>query len=453
MNKGHPRLLKKNIKNDTLHGMKTEAEKLMDFIDASPSMFHAVENAATYLRQCGFTELHEGARFELQAHGKYFVNKNSCAVIAWQNGSDIRSGFRVIGSHVDSPTFKIKPNPEMEVFGHYVKLNTEVYGGVILSSWFDRPLSVAGRIFVEGNSTFEPKQILIDIPQPVLVIPNLAIHMNRDVNDGYKYNKQKDTLPLFTVTTGKKPEKNAFMHVIAEQAKVKPEEILSYDLFLNDCTPSTFIGANKEFFLAGKIDNLGMAFASLEALAHAPETPAGKMICLFNNEEVGSATAAGAGSSFFADTLKRIAFCEAEKRGEKNGFEFFQQMLHNSFLISADQAHAAHPNYADKNDVTTFPIINGGPAVKSAASMSYTSEANTVAVFKKLCKDAGVPCQDFVNRSDMRGGSTIGPITMQNLHIKSVDIGNPIFAMHSVRELGGSFDQEAVCKVFQKFFC
>lgn len=453
MNKGYSRLLKKNIKNDTLHGMKTEAEKLMDFIDASPSMFHAVENAATYLRQCGFTELHEGERFELQAHGKYFVNKNSCAVIAWQNGSDIRSGFRVIGSHVDSPTFKIKPNPEMEVFGHYVKLNTEVYGGAILSSWFDRPLSVAGRIFVEGNSTFEPKQILIDIPQPVLVIPNLAIHMNRDVNDGYKYNKQKDTLPLFTVTTGKKPEKNAFMHVIAEQAKVKPEEILSYDLFLNDCTPSTFIGANKEFFLAGKIDNLGMAFASLEALAHAPETPAGKMICLFNNEEVGSATAAGAGSSFFADTLKRIAFCEAEKRGEKNGFEFFQQMLHNSFLISADQAHAAHPNYADKNDVTTFPIINGGPAVKSAASMSYTSEANTVAVFKKLCKDAGVPCQDFVNRSDMRGGSTIGPITMQNLHIKSVDIGNPIFAMHSVRELGGSFDQEAVCKVFQKFFC
>lgn len=453
MNKGLPRLLKKNIKNDTLHGMKTEAEKLMDFIDASPSMFHAVENAATYLRQCGFTELHEGERFELQAHGKYFVNKNSCAVIAWQNGSDIRSGFRVIGSHVDSPTFKIKPNPEMEVFGHYVKLNTEVYGGAILSSWFDRPLSVAGRIFVEGNSTFEPKQILIDIPQPVLVIPNLAIHMNRDVNDGYKYNKQKDTLPLFTVTTGKKPEKNAFMHVIAEQAKVKPEEILSYDLFLNDCTPSTFIGANKEFFLAGKIDNLGMAFASLEALAHASETPAGKMICLFNNEEVGSATAAGAGSSFFADTLKRIAFCEAEKRGEKNGFEFFQQMLHNSFLISADQAHAAHPNYADKNDVTTFPIINGGPAVKSAASMSYTSEANTVAVFKKLCKDAGVPCQDFVNRSDMRGGSTIGPITMQNLHIKSVDIGNPIFAMHSVRELGGSFDQEAVCKVFQKFFC
>lgn len=453
MNKGHPRLLKKNIKNDILHGMKTEAEKLMDFIDASPSMFHAVENAATYLRQCGFTELHEGEHFELQAHGKYFVNKNSCAVIAWQNGSDIRSGFRVIGSHVDSPTFKIKPNPEMEVFGHYVKLNTEVYGGAILSSWFDRPLSVAGRIFVEGSSTFEPKQILIDIPQPVLVIPNLAIHMNRDVNDGYKYNKQKDTLPLFTVTTGKKPEKNAFMHVIAEQAKVKPEEILSYDLFLNDCTPSTFIGANKEFFLAGKIDNLGMAFASLEALAHAPETPAGKMICLFNNEEVGSATAAGAGSSFFADTLKRIAFCEAEKRGEKNGFEFFQQMLHNSFLISADQAHAAHPNYADKNDVTTFPIINGGPAVKSAASMSYTSEANTVAVFKKLCKDAGVPCQDFVNRSDMRGGSTIGPITMQNLHIKSVDIGNPIFAMHSVRELGGSFDQEAVCKVFQKFFC
>ena len=432
--------------------MKTEAKKLMDFIDASPSMFHAVENASEYLRQCGFIELHEGERFELSPNGKYFVNKNSCAIIAWQNGADIRSGFHVIGSHVDSPTFKIKPSPEMEVMGHYVKLNTEGYGGAILSSWFDRPLSVAGRIYVEGKNTFEPKQILINTQQPVLVIPNLAIHMNRDVNDGYKYNKQKDTLPLFTVVNGKKPEKNAFMEFIAAQAKVNISEILGYDLFLNDCTPSTFIGADNEFFLAGKIDNLGMAFASLEALANAPETQTGKMICLFNNEEVGSGTAAGAGSTFFADILKRIAFCEAERKGEKNGFEFFQQMLHNSFLISADQAHAAHPNYSEKNDVTCFPIINGGPAVKSAASMSYTSEANTVAVFKKLCKDAGVPCQDFVNRSDMRGGSTIGPITMQNLHIKSVDIGNPIFAMHSVRELGGSSDQEAICKVFQKFF-
>lgn len=437
--------------------IKTEAEKLMDFIDASPSMFHAVENAATYLRQCGFREVKEDESFTVQAGGKYFITKNSSAIIAWQNGSDIKAGFRIIGSHVDSPSFKIKPHPEMQVLNCYTKLNTEMYGGAILSSWFDRPLSVAGRIFVEGENAFSPQQILVDIAKPVLVIPNLAIHMNRDINDGYKYNKQKDCLPLFSIVEGGKTtiNKNCFMDMIARHAQVPAERILSTDLFLNSCEASTFVGEQNEFFLAGKIDNLGMAFASLEALGQSKPSEYSKMICLFNHEEVGSATAAGAGSSFLADTLKRIVFAsEAAHSADKctNAFELFQITLAHSFLISADQAHAAHPNYLDKNDVTNFPVINGGPAVKSAASMSYTSEAHTVAVFKKLCNDAGVPCQDFVNRSDMRGGSTIGPISMQNLHIKSVDIGNPILAMHSIKELGGSFDQEAIVKVFTKYF-
>lgn len=429
--------------------MKNNAEKLINFIDASASMFHAAENIATYLRQCGFTELPEGEPFECKPHGKYFVNKNSTAIIAWENGDCVKNGFHIIGSHLDSPTFKIKPHPAMPVFNAYTKLNTEVYGGAILSSWFDRPLSIAGRVFAETDNAFAPEQILVDSIHPVAVIPNLAIHMNRDINDGYKYNKQKDMLPLFSVTTGGKVSAEKFKNYIAELAHVNPERILSADLFLNDCTPSTFVGTDKEFFLAGKIDNLGMAFASLEALTQSRPCSCGKMIVVFNNEEVGSATAAGAGSSFLADTLKRIAACEDTAAPI---IESFSEMLAASFLISADQAHAAHPNYAEKNDVTSFPIINGGPAVKSAASMSYTSDGQSVAVFKKLCKEAGVPCQDFVNRSDIRGGSTIGPITMKNLHIKSVDIGNPILAMHSVRELGGTYDQEAIVKVFTHFF-
>lgn len=442
--------------------MKTEAEKLMNFIDASPSMFHAAENVANYLRQCGFTELDESEAFEMEAHGKYFINKDSCAVIAWQNGAEADSAFHIIGSHLDSPSFKIKPNPEMNVLDCYTKLNTEMYGGAIISSWFDRPLSVAGQIFVAGETPYKPRQILIDIAKPVLVIPNLAIHMNREINDGYKYNKQKDTLPLFSLinkpnSSKKDVNKNAFMEMIAEHANVKREEILSADLFLYNCEASTFIGNNNELFLAGKIDNLGMAFASLEALTKAKPSECGKMICLFNNEEVGSSTAAGAGSPFFADTLKRIAMSYArkvtkDKTRKMSGFELFQTIRANSFLISADQAHAAHPNYLEKNDVTNFPLINGGPAVKTSAAMSYTSEAPSIAIFKKLCLDANVPCQDFVNRSDMRGGSTIGPIAMQNLNIKSVDVGNPILAMHSVKELGGTFDQDAICKVFRQFF-
>ncbi|MEL3908546.1 MAG: M18 family aminopeptidase [Treponemataceae bacterium] len=432
--------------------MNKDTEKLVKFIDASPSMFHAAENAVNYLKESGFTELRENEVFNLEPHGKYFINKFSSAIIAWQNGSDVRHGFRVIGSHLDSPTFKIKPNPELAAFDAYVKLNTEGYGGAILSTWFDRPLSVAGRIFVAGENTFSPKQILVDVKEPVLIIPNLSIHMNRDVNDGYKYNKQKDTLPLFSLLGNESLKPKPFMQFIAEKANVNLEDILSHELFLYETTPSTFIGPKKEFFSAGKIDNLGMAFPSLDALTQAKKSETGKMICLFNNEEVGSSTAAGAGSPFFADTLKRIVFSQAEKTKTENSFELFQIMLKNSFLISADQAHAAHPNYSEKNDITSFPVVNSGPAVKSAANMSYTSEGHTVAVFKKLCKDAGVPCQDFVNRSDMRGGSTIGPITMQNLDIRSVDIGNPILGMHSVKELGGCFDQEAIAKVFKKFF-
>lgn len=448
--------------------MKTQAEKLMKFIDDSPSIFHAAENVANYLTKCGFIELFEGEPFDLKPNEKYFINKNSSAIIAWRSGADIKAGFRIIASHLDSPTFKIKPNPEIQVLDRYTKLNTEMYGGAIISTWFDRPLSVAGQIFVAGENTFTPKRILVNIKEPILVIPNLAIHMNPEINNGYKYNKQVDTLPLFASvqspmelkhqnTLGNAQAKNSFMECLAFSANVNVDQILSYDLFLYDCQPSTFVGSNKEMFLASKIDNLGMAFASLQALCNADVSEHGQMICLFNNEEVGSETATGAGSPFFADTLKRIAFSHNAKNPKKenyieNSFELFHKMLAESFLISADQAHATHPNYLDKNDITNFPVINGGPVVKASANMSYTSEAHTVAIFKKLCSDANIPYQTFVNRSDIRGGSTIGPITMTNLQIKSVDIGNPILAMHSIKELAGSFDQYAVTKVFDEFF-
>ncbi|PIE97644.1 MAG: M18 family aminopeptidase [Treponema sp.] len=431
--------------------MNTHAKDLMEYIDASPTMFHAIKNLAEILIKNGFTALAASDKFELKAGGKYFLTNNNSSLIAWQNGTSVKNGFRIIGSHSDSPTFKIKPHPEILERGHYIKLNTEVYGGAILSTWFDRPLSIAGRVVLKSDNLIQPEQKLVDFKKPMLIIPNLAIHMNREINDGYKYNKQKDTLPLIALpaseTENFKP-KNFLLNLLADRLKVSAEEILDFDLYLYDCQKSSFVGANEEFFSASRIDNLGMAFPSIQALIKAKPADFTQVACVFDNEEVGSSTAPGAGSPFLSDTLKRIACCE----NHESGFELFQQSLAKSFLISADQAHALHPNYAEKNDITNFPMMNKGPAIKNAASMSYTSDSVSSGVFRSVCEKAGVPCQVFVNRSDMRGGSTIGPITMTNLNIKSVDVGNPILSMHSVKELGGVKDQEYITKAFIEFF-
>ena len=428
------------------------AKELMQFIDKSPSVYHVIDNAARKLESAGFTRLQLSDSFNLKPAGKYFVTANSSALIAWQMSKGQKSlGFKLIGTHSDSPCLRIKPNPELTVQNHYLKLNTEIYGGAILSTWFDRPLSAAGRVIVRTENPLAPQELLISLKDAPLIIPNLAIHMNREVNEGYKIERQKDMLPLLAIINEKFEQKGFLTNLLAEQLSIDPDSILDFDLYLYDTQPGSFCGLNNEFFSTGKIDNLGMAYASLDALI-AQDKPLDyvKAACIFDNEEVGSGTMQGAGSPFFADTLKRITIAQCSP--EEPWFEIFQQQLSRSFLISADQAHALHPNYPEKNDITNFPVVNGGPVVKIAAAMSYASDGISAGIFKDLCKRAGVPCQNFVNRSDIKGGSTIGPITAKNLRIKIVDVGNPILSMHSIRELGGTADQEFITKVFHQYY-
>lgn len=434
---------------------KTAAEKLIAFIDKSPSVYHVVHNALDFLQENGFVYLKRDEPFDLQSGKKYVVTNNGSALIAWQMCTDnlalssAKGGFKIIGSHSDSPTFRIKPNPEITVNEHYLKLNTEVYGGAILSTWFDRPLCAAGRALLKSADPLQPHVCLVDFNKELLVIPNLAIHMNREVNENCSYNKQKDTLPILSLINENTGKNGFLLKHIARTLDVAESEIIDFDLYLYDRQPGCFVGLNDEFFSVGKIDNLGMAYASLDALVHTPPSQSYvQLAAVFDNEEVGSATKQGAASPFLYETLQRIVLQSCAK----NPFETLQMLFEHSFLISADQAHALHPNYTEKNDITNFPLINKGPVIKHAASMSYTSDGLSAAVFKSICEKAHVPCQTFVNRSDMRGGSTIGPISSSHVNIKSVDVGNPILAMHSVRELGGTQDQEYITKAFSQFY-
>jgi len=431
---------------------KNDARELLRFIDKSPSVYHVIDNAAKKLLDAGFTRLDFSDPFDLKPAGKYFVTANGSALIAWQMSKDKQAaGFKLVGSHSDSPCLRIKPAPELTVQDHYLKLNTEVYGGPILSTWFDRPLSCAGRVIVRSDDPLSPQEALVAFPDSPLVIPNLAIHMNREVNDGYKIDRQKDLLPLLGIINKTFEKKDFLITLLAKQLSISVESILDFDLYLYDTQPGCFCGLSDEFFSTGKIDNLGMAYASIDALI-TQDIPSNyiKAACVFDNEEVGSETIQGAGSPFLADTLKRITISQCDTAD--CWFELFQRQLSRSFLISADQAHGLHPNYAEKNDITNFPLLNGGPVVKIAASMSYTSDGVSAGIFRDICKRAGVPCQTFVNRSDIKGGSTIGPITSANLRIKTVDIGNPILAMHSIRELGGAADQAYITQAFNQYY-
>lgn len=425
--------------------MNKYVDDLMKFIDSSPSVYHVNKNIKDILLTNGFKELNRGLKWKLKKGEKYFINNGDSAIIAFKLPTDSKvNRFNIIGSHSDSPTFKIKPNPEIIEKNKYIKLNTEVYGGPILSSWFDRPLSIAGRVCVEHENKI--KTFLVDFEKAVLTIPNLAIHMNRDINKGYTYNPQKDTLPLLGMLNENLEKNNLLINLIAEFVDIDPKYIMDFDLFLYENAPGKYIGINDEFYSIGKIDNLSMAFASIEALVNNKSSSAINVVLISNHEEIGSMTKEGADSPFLRDVLQRIIYAKG------GNFEDFDIALENSFMISADQAHALHPNYIEKNDPTNFPIINEGPAIKSSARMSYTSDSVSSAYINKICKDNNIPVQYFVNRSDMPGGSTIGPINSTHLNIKSVDIGCPILGMHSIRELGGCEDQKNIYRLFEQFY-
>lgn len=424
------------------------AQNLIDFIYDSPTSYHAVAKVKEDLGKANFVEIKEEEKWNLKKGGKYFVTKNDSALIAFVvgKGEIEENGFKIIGAHTDSPTFRIKPTPEMVVDNTYVRLNTEVYGGPILNTWMDRPLAIAGRVTLRGKDILYPETKLLNIKKPIMIIPNLAIHMNREINTGIELNKQKDTLPLLSMVSTELEKNNYLMRAIAKELSVDIKQIIDFDLFLYEYEKGSIIGLNNEFISSSRLDDLAMVHAGIRALAIVPVVEATNVMVCFDNEEVGSSSKQGADSNMLVNILEHITIALGKNR------EDFLRTISKSFIISADNAHAVHPNSPEKNDPTNKPYMNKGPVIKINANQSYTTDSNSDAVYELVCEKAGVPVQKFVNRSDARGGSTIGPISSTHLNIRSVDIGSPTLAMHSIRELGGVIDHTYVTKSFEEFY-
>lgn len=431
-------------------------KRLLSFLDASPVNFLAVKNIADTLAANGFRRINPALPLgEVKSGDRFFVTKNDSSIYAFRIGNKpiADAGFHMICAHCDSPTFRIKPHAEMLTEGGIVKLNTEVYGGPIMSTWFDRPLTLAGRVIVRGEDVMQPETLLLHIKRPLLQISNLAIHFNRQVNDGVALSKQKDVLPLLGQITNQLEAGNLLMNVILEElnstiadCQFCAKDILDFDLYLADATPACTFGVHNEFISSGRLDDLSMCYAGLEALIASDTTDTTQVLALFDNEETGSQTKQGAGSPFLAYILKRIAMSQSHTE------EAYYQAVERAFMISADNAHAWHPNYPEKYDPTNHPMLGGGPVIKFNAAQKYASDAVSAAVFAGLCEKAGVPCQRFVNHSDVAGGSTLGNILASSIPLCGVDMGNAILAMHSCRETGSVVDHEYCVKVFTEFF-
>ena len=428
-------------------------KKLIEFLGESPVNFLAVRAVATRLEAQGYRRFEASAPLNDVVPGtKFYVTKNDSSIYAFHVGRKpmAEAGFRLIAAHCDSPTFRIKPNAEMLMEGGIVKLNTEVYGGPIMSTWFDRPLSLAGRVILRGEDALHPVTRLLHVKRPLLLIPNLAIHFNRQVNDGVKLSKQKDMLPVLGIIQDELERGNVLMNVITEELNVKAGEILDFDLYLYDYTPACVVGVHNEFISSGRLDDLSMVHAGLEALLTASEDAeipvATRVLAIFDNEETGSQTKQGAGSPFLSSILQRIVLAQGGTMDD------YFRAVEQAFMVSADNAHAWHPNYGEKYDPTNHPVLGGGPVVKFNAAQKYASDAASAAVFAEVCREAGVPCQRFVNHSDVAGGSTLGNILASSLPLRGVDMGNPILAMHSCRETGSTQDHEYCIKAFTEFY-
>lgn len=411
--------------------------------------FLAAKNIAGELEKAGYKKLDPREPIgNVKAGDKLYVTKNDSSIYAFNIGRQpmAEAGFRMICAHCDSPTFRIKPNAEMLCEGGIVKLNTEVYGGPIMSTWFDRPLTIAGRVIVRGNNALNPQTLLLHVKRPLLQISNLAIHFNRQVNDGVKLSKQKDMLPILGIINNELEKGNLLMNIICGELSIKPTDVLDFDLYLADATPACTFGVHDEFLSSGRLDDLSMCFAGLEAMIDTDTTDATKVLAIFDNEETGSQTKQGAGSPFLAMMLQRIA------QAQSGSAEAWYQAIERAFMISADNAHAWHPNYSEKYDPTNHPVLGGGPVIKFNAAQKYASDAVSAAVFAEICREAEVPCQRFVNHSDVAGGSTLGNILASSIPLRGVDMGNAILAMHSCRETGSVADHLYTVKAFTQFF-
>ena len=429
--------------------------KLMGWLDESTCNFLAVKTMRQKLDETGFTRLLAGDHWDLRPGGKYYMTKNGSAIFAFiiGQGDIAENGFRIISAHSDSPCFKIKPNCEIYGDGGVVKLNVEKYGGGILYTWFDRPLSISGRVALRGDDWLHPAERVVDLRRPVATIPHLAIHFNRAVNEGNPLSVQKDMLPVLGYFTPEQIEeqkgKGGLIRIlVAREIGVKPEEIVDYELCLYPAEPAGIVGVEGQYFQSARIDDLSMAFAGLEALVeqHQNDSAATRILAIFDNEETGSGTKQGAHSPVLKNIIERICM----QLGDRDD-TFFRAVAH-SFMISADDAHAWHPNYSEKYDPTNHPVMGGGPVVKINANCKYMTDSRGAAIFNELCHAAGVKAQYFVNHSDVAGGSTLGNISSAQLDLEGVDVGNPIWAMHSARETASVDDHLAMVKVMREFF-
>lgn len=405
-----------------------KTQELIDFIKKSPSCYHVIHNIAAELEEAGYEQLNEAKDWTLHKGGRYFVTRNQSSLIAFTLPEDTMGGFLICASHSDSPTFKLKSNYEMTVDDRYLKLNVEKYGGMICSTWLDRPLSVAGRVVVNRGDGIE--SVLVNLDRDLCLIPNLAIHMNRQINEGYAYNAQKDMLPLL----GEGTTQGRLKELLAKEAGVEEEALLGYDLFLYLREEGKIWGVEQEFYSSPRIDDLQCAFASKEAFLQAENTGMSKVLAIFDNEEVGSGTKQGAKSTFLSDVLARIQEGLSLTKGESI------RQIASSMMLSADNGHALHPNHTDKADPTNAPRLNGGVLIKYNANQKYTTDGIAEALFKKLLQKEEIPYQEYTNRSDIAGGSTLGNLSNEKISLNTVDMGAAQLAMHSAYETGGTKD-------------
>ncbi len=441
----HPRKTWYNDDNILQNGDKpmtteniTATRGLLEFIENSPTAFHAVDSAAKILDEAGFTRLNECDAWNLVRGGKYYVTRNLSSIVAFVIPETFTETFMITASHTDSPTFKLKTEYESEAFGKYIKFNVEGYGGMINSSWLDRPLSIAGRVIVKEDGKFTAKLVKID--RDLVLIPNVAVHQNRTINSGFVYNAASDLMPLFSAKDGK----GGLKKIIAEEIGCAEDAITVSDLYLYNRTPAAIWGADNEFYSCPRIDNLQCAYTTLMGFVNAAdECKSLAVYSAFDNEETGSSTKQGANSQFMFDTLSRIC--------ETFGLDL-RRVLASSFMVSADNGHAKHPNHPELSDGQNAPHMNEGVVIKSNASQKYTTDALSAAMFSEICRRADVPVQLFANRSDMGGGSTLGSISNTNVALNTIDIGLAQLAMHSSYETGGCADTLYMIRAITQFY-
>ena len=420
----------------------TPSQGLLDFLQRSPSPFHATQSIAQALQAAGYQALDERELWQLQPQGRYYITRNDSSIIALKLGKQdpLEHGMRMVGAHTDSPCLKVKPQPELARHSYW-QLGVEVYGGVLLSPWFDRDLSLAGRVTFQHDEQLHSR--LIDFKHAIATIPSLAIHLNREANSGWAINAQTELPPILAQLSGE--ESTDFRALLAEPLQrehgLSGADILDYELCFYDSQPAAVIGLNQDFIAGARLDNLLSCYAGLQALLNSDDQHSQVLVCT-DHEEVGSNSACGADGPFLEQVLRRVLDSE----------EDFVRCIQHSLLISADNAHGIHPNYADKHDGNHGPLLNQGPVIKVNANQRYATNSETSSFFKLLCQQVAVPVQSFVTRSDMGCGSTIGPITAGQLGIQTIDIGVPTFAMHSIRELAGSKDLGYLVSALQAFY-